>query len=95
MKVGIDWGCEHSDDDRQRYEECVANAIAEAFRDTEVDVSSDQRSKNLVILTTRDEDGRILTDDATQRDESDIEDSVHEIAHAVWERGDFWSEVQS
>jgi hypothetical protein len=90
-----DWGCQGSDEDRANYEEAVASAIAEAFPGADVTVQCLQRAGRRVVVTTRDEDGRILVDHATCREESLVESSVLEIADAVWDAGEFWTEVQS
>ena len=86
-----DWGDVNATDlDRENYEEAVAAAILEAFPGTKVTVQCLQRYSPRVVVTTRGEDRRILTDDATLREESDIEQSVLLIASEVWDRGEFW-----
>jgi hypothetical protein len=86
-----DWGCCGSDDDRDNYEAAVADAISAAFPGADVTVQSVHAARSRVIVTTRDEDGRILTDRATFEREAEIEESVLLIAADIWDQGDFWS----
>jgi hypothetical protein len=92
-----DWGCQGSDDDRANYEQAVAEAIVAHYPEASVTVQCLQIASPRCVVTTRGADGRILTDDATARDEEDIAGAVVEIAAEVWDRGEFWasSEVQS
>jgi hypothetical protein len=87
----LDWGCDRSLDDVATYETVLAEAIAEAFPGTSVEVSCEQRYGLLVIVTTRGEDGRIDASLPTSAEESEIEASVHEIRQSVWDEGRFWT----
>lgn len=79
----LDWGCDYTSDDLAAYETALAEAIAEAFPGTDVDVSCEQRLQPLVVVTTRDDDGWIDTSLPTSVAEAEVEASVHEIRQRV------------
>jgi hypothetical protein len=86
-----DWGCQGSDDEREYYEEQVADGIRAAYPGADVTVQNEQRRRPRVVVTTRDAQGRILTDTTTQTEEASIEEHVLAIAAEVWDAGEFWS----
>ena len=88
----IDWGCHGSDEERAAYEAKVIEAIQRAYPEATVVMQCLQISRPRCVVTTRDEEGRILTNDFTAQAEEDISESVLEIARNVWDEGGFWSE---
>ena len=87
-----DWGgVDATDEDRANYEQAVAKAIAEAYPHADVTVQCVQRHSPRVCVTTRDSDGRILTDDATCSEEERIQEHVLAISRDVWDDGEFWT----
>lgn len=91
----VDWGCQGSDEEHAAYEQLVADAILDAYPDADVTVQSVQASGPRVCVTTRDEDGQILTDATTTDREEQIQEAVLNLSRDVWESGAFWShEVQ-
>ena len=86
-----DWGCQGSDEDRASYEAEVTAAIEADYPGADVSVQLVHRASPRCVVTTRDEEGRILTDHATLLRETEIEEDVIEIARSVWDAGDFWT----
>jgi len=86
----LDWGCEHTDADLAAYEQAVVDAIAQVYPGTRITVQSVQIASPRCVVTTRDTAGRILTDDATSRDEEDVAEGALAVAAEVWDRGEFW-----
>jgi hypothetical protein len=91
----LDWGCPGSDTDRANYEQAVADTIEAAYPGASVTVQLVQIHAPRVVVTTRDADGRIQIDDVTARAEEEISEHVLEIARAVWDAGEFWTEEAS
>lgn len=90
-----DWGgIDATDEDRAAYEQAVADAIGRAYLGASVTVQCLQIARPRVCVTTRDADGRILTDVVTARAESEVEETVLGIARDVWDDGAFWPEVK-
>jgi hypothetical protein len=86
-----DWGqVKATDEDRDAYEQAVADAIAEAYPGATVTVQCLQIARPRAVVTTRDADGRIRTDVETARREEAIGECVIAISRDVWEGGEFW-----
>lgn len=84
----IDWGgLDATDADRAAYEREVADAIREEYPEANVTVQTLQIARPRVCVTTRDADGQILCDAKTTRAEVEVEETVLEIAQAVWDDG--------
>lgn len=88
----LDWGCEKTPEDVERFEEELAAAIATAYPEASITVECQHRIKSIVLVATRDADGRLDSSySGTERD-LEIEETVRELSREVWDRGNFWTD---
>lgn len=71
-----DWGVEHTDDERDAYEQAVLEALTRAYPDAEIIVSTGDSNDSHAFV-----DGDRRSDEAR---------TVCGIAQEVWDRAEFW-----